>query len=133
MEPVLFKLRSGARSNGNLVREFSVPGQGRLQVLGGSDGAVRMTGLAGFDQGDQGVEHLCVGDGDLVLGGGADDGSVDGFDFGAAAGVDVLEHGGLMAGVGFEGALDHGLGAVEVGGNALSVGDGDGFGNDGVG
>jgi hypothetical protein len=62
---------------------------------------------------------------------GADDGSVDGIDFGAAVGVDVLEHRGLVAGVGGEGAEDHGLGAREVGGDVRGAGDGNGFGNDG--
>ena len=89
--------------------------------------------LVGFDEGDEGIEHFGVGDGDRVGAGGADDGSVDGVDFGAAVGEDVLEHGGLMAGVGFEGAEERGLGAFEVGRDAGGVGDGDGFGNDGEG
>jgi hypothetical protein len=87
--------------------------------------------LAGVDEGDQRPEHGGVGDGEVVGLGGADDGSVDGIDFGAAAGEDVLEHGGLMAGVGLEGLEDHGLGAFEIGGNAGGAGDGDGFGDDG--
>ena len=58
--------------------------------------------LTRFYQTDEGVEHFGVGDGDVVLGGGADYGSVDGVDFGAAVGEDVLQHGGLVAGVGFE-------------------------------
>jgi hypothetical protein len=89
--------------------------------------------LAGFDEAYEGCEEGCVGDGDVVFCGGSDYGSVDGIDFCAAVGVDVLQHGGLMAGVGFEGFEDHVLGALEVGGDAAGVGDGDNFGDDGEG
>jgi len=104
----------------------------RLRPFGA---ALRMTGflLAGFDQAYEGCEEGCVWDGDVVLCCGSDYRSVDGVDLGAAVGVDVLEHGGLMAGVGFEGLEDHRLGAVEVGGDAAGVGDGDDFGDDGEG
>jgi hypothetical protein len=86
-----------------------------------------------FYQANEGCEEGCVGDGNFVLCGGSYYGSVDGVDLGAAVRVDVLQHGRLMAGVGFEGLPDHGLGAVEVGGDTAGVGDGDDFGDDGEG